>query len=237
MNDRLSPIRLYLTVPEPCPYLSDRLSSSVVVDPEYPITNGKMSQLMRIGFRRSGDIVYRPHCKQCQSCISVRIPVDDFQPTRSQRRNMSLNSDLRLVKEPSDYREEQFELYLKYQRARHPESSMCDDDPGKYRDFLISNFSNSAFYCLYQDERLLSVAIVDRLDDGLSGVYTFFDPEHDYRGLGNNSILRMVEEVKQLGQSYVYLGYWIEDSAKMSYKTNFRPLEGYLDGNWSVLKT
>ena len=212
MNDRLSPIKLYLTVPEPCPYLDDQLSSSVVVDPEYRISNRKMGQLTRIGFRRSGDIIYRPHCKECQACVSVRIPVREFQPTRSQRRNMSLNRDLYLSRESPVYREEQFLLYLKYQRARHPESTMCDDDPKKYREFLISNFAESAFYSLYHEDKLLSVAIVDHLDDGLSGVYTYFDPDHDQRGLGNYSILMMIEAARAAGLEYLYLGYWIKDS-------------------------
>jgi arginine-tRNA-protein transferase len=236
MNDRISPIKLYLTVPEPCPYLDDKLSSSVVVDPDYEISNQKMGQLTRIGFRRSGNIIYRPHCKQCKACVSVRIPVQKFRPSRSQRRNIVLNHDLYLSREASIYREEQFQLYLKYQRARHPDSSMCNDDPAKYRDFLISNFDNSAFYCLYHQDKLVSVAIVDHLDDGLSGVYTFFDPDYDQRGLGNHSILRMVEETRTLGLDYLYLGYWIENSCKMSYKTNFHPLEGYIGSNWVKIR-
>jgi arginyl-tRNA--protein-N-Asp/Glu arginylyltransferase len=235
MNDRLSPIKLFLTVPEPCPYIPDRQSSSVVVDPAYDLSNPKMSQLTRIGFRRSGDIIYRPHCKECKACISVRIPVREFHPSRSQRRNMSANQDLYISQEASIYSEEQFRLYLKYQRARHPKSSMCDDDPEKYRDFLISNFSNSAFYCIYLEDKLLSVAIVDHLDAGLSGVYTFYDPDHDRRGLGIYSILRLIEETRSKRLHYLYLGYWIEDSEKMSYKKNFHPLEGYIDGSWRTL--
>ena len=232
MNDRVSKIGLYLTIPEPCPYLDSKISTSLVVDPEYSHSLASISQLTRNGFRRSGNMIYRPHCDVCKSCVSVRIPVNDFQPNKSQRRVIKKNQDIVVERTNADHDAEHFELYLKYQKSRHPESSMCDDDPQRYREFLISKNTDTWFNCFYLDAKLVAVSVIDRLDDGLSAVYTFFDPDLHSRSLGTLAVLGMINEARSMQKDYVYLGYWIENSDKMSYKTRFAPLEFYLNQQW-----
>ncbi|MDG2087530.1 MAG: arginyltransferase [Arenicellaceae bacterium] len=236
MNKRVSKISLYLTIPEPCPYLEARNSTSLVVDPEYSHSLASISQLTRNGFRRSGNMIYRPHCDNCKSCVSVRIPVKVFRPNRSQRRVLKKNHDIVVERTNAYYDAEHFKLYLKYQKSRHPESSMCDDDPQRYREFLMSKNTDTWFNCFYLDNKLIAVSVIDRLDDGVSAAYTFFDPDMYTRSLGTFAILEMIKEVKSKELDYVYLGYWIEESEKMNYKTRFAPLEFYLNQRWIQIK-
>lgn len=223
---------LYLSMPHPCSYLDDRQSTILFIDPQRLFAPGEYSHFVRQGFRRSGDLVYRPHCANCSSCVAVRVPVREFAPNRGQRRTWQRNRDIDVVEQPVRFDPRHFELYRRYQAGRHPESGMNDTDPQKYLGFLSSRQVNTAFFEFREANRLLGVAVVDLLTDGMSAVYTFYDPDMPQRGLGSFAILWQIAETARRGLDYLYLGYWIAETPKMSYKTRYRPLEIYRQGRW-----
>ncbi|RMG34244.1 MAG: arginyltransferase [Gammaproteobacteria bacterium] len=223
---------LYLSAPQPCSYLAGEYSQSLFIDPEMPMTVALYSQLVRQGFRRSGGMVYRPHCLQCRQCLSARIPVADFQPRRRHRRTLRANRALRLVPTEARFREEHFRLYQRYTASRHAGGSMADSEPSEYQDFLITDWCDTHFLEFREDHRLLGVAVTDQLRDGLSAVYTFFDPDLPSRSLGTWGILAQLDLCRQLQLPYLYLGYWVRDCAKMRYKADFRPLELFSQNRW-----
>jgi arginyl-tRNA--protein-N-Asp/Glu arginylyltransferase len=227
---------MFLSMPHPCSYLPGRVATSLFVDPRAPIDSVTYGSYMRLGFRRSGDLVYRPHCRDCQACIPVRVPVNLFNPSRSQRRILARNTDIRVTARPPGYDPEHFALYLRYQKSRHAGGGMDDPDPQKYTNFLLSRHVHTVFYEMRLNSRLAGVAVVDHLSDGLSAVYTFFDPLEKRRGLGTFAVLWQIDRARQLGLPCVYLGYLIRECPKMSYKENYRPLEAYLDGRWRLLE-
>jgi arginyl-tRNA--protein-N-Asp/Glu arginylyltransferase len=189
---------------------------------------------VRLGFRRSGAFTYRPYCDHCRACVPVRVPVALFVATRSQSRAEKRHSHLVPIRRLLSYDTEHYALYLKYQRARHPGGGMDQDSREQYQHFLIHSNVSTELYEFRVDGRLVMVSLVDRLLDGLSSVYTFFDPDPQIRGssLGTYSILWQIRESARLGLQYVYLGYWIADSPKMAYKAAFRPIEGLIAGRW-----
>ncbi|MFT4629436.1 MAG: arginyl-tRNA--protein-N-Asp/Glu arginylyltransferase [Arenicella sp.] len=237
MSTAHNPIKLYETVVDECPYLEGKQSASILVDPEHQIDKGLFAMLSRSGFRRSGEMLYSPKCPSCNACISVRVPAAQFIPSRSQKRVWRKNLDLKVRIEDVSYKEEHFDLYLQYQRARHPDSSMCDDDPKKYTGFIDSHFSKSKFLCLYLNDKLMGVSVLDQFEGGLSAVYTFFDPQYSNRSIGTYVILYLLKLARLKEIPHVYLGYWIEQSSKMSYKQNFKPLQGYVNRQWIELNT
>lgn len=226
---------LYLSMPHACSYLPGRQSTTLFVDPQRILAPGEYGSFVLQGFRRSGDLIYRPHCADCNACVAVRIPVREFVPSRSQRRTLSRNGDIRVVPKPVQFDATHFELYRHYQARRHPESGMNDADPQKYFSFLASRQVESMFYELRLGKKLVGVAVADLLPDGLSAVYTFYDPDLDRRSLGAFSILWEIEEVTRRGQEHLYLGYWIAESRKMSYKSTYQPLEALRGGRWQRL--
>lgn len=226
---------LYLSAPHPCAYLTQQTSTTVVVDPQFPMTLPLYTALANKGFRRSGKIIYRPHCEHCQACVSVRIPVDVFQPNRSQKRNCHKNRDLKIIPKAAKFDPEQFDLYQRYQKMRHPDGNMDDSNPNKYLDFLINPTIQTTFYEMRLGQQLVAVAVVDHLVDGLSAMYTFFDPNFGNRGLGIFAILYEIQAVRILDLKWLYLGYWIVDCEKMNYKTNFQPIEGFIHGKWTPI--
>jgi arginyl-tRNA--protein-N-Asp/Glu arginylyltransferase len=234
--------QLYLSMPHPCGYLPDRMASTLFIDPHQPVSPVLFDELMRRGFRRSGDLIYTPHCAGCQACVPVRIPVAEFTPNRSQRRTWTRNRDLRVCEREPGFDPDQFALYRRYQAGRHQGSTMDDPDAAKYLDFLISRRATTRFFEFRgpdpadtAKDRLLCVAVVDVLGDGLSAVYTFFAPELSARGLGTYAVLWEIEHARRLGLTWLYLGYWIEESPKMAYKANFRPIQAYRNGRWEPL--
>ncbi len=232
MTKSQASIKLYLSTPHACPYLPGEEATTLIIDPELKVSDTLFSQLASHGFRRSGDMIYRPHCTQCDACVSVRIPVDEFRPNRSQQRNWRRNRKLRIVEKPAAFEQDHFELYLRYQQARHPESTMCDPDPDKYFKFLTSDGTDTRFFEMRDEDRLLGIAVADRFEDGLSAVYTFFEPAQSSRGLGVFAILWEIQYAKRMGCPWLYLGYWIRNCRKMFYKTSFRPVEGFKNGRW-----
>lgn len=227
---------VYLSMPHPCSYLPGRVATSMFIDPRYALDGRRYAGYMRLGFRRSGDLVYRPHCRDCSACIPVRVPVARFRPNRGQRRIWQRNRDLAVTARSPAFKQEHFELYLRYQRTRHPGGGMDDPDPQKYVNFLFSRQVQSVFYEMRLGERLVGVAVVDVLPDALSAMYTFYEPEEKHRALGVFAVLWELEEARQRGLAWVYLGYLIRECPKMSYKANYRPLEAYLDGRWVLLE-
>ena len=235
MTSSRNPIKLFETVTDQCPYLEHELSASILVDPEEIIKPELFSLLSRSGFRRSGKMLYSPKCPNCNSCVSVRIPSHLFKASRSQKRVSRKNNDLTVTIEEVSFQQKHFELYLKYQQHRHPESTMCDDDPEKYTSFIKSDYSDSKFVCFYKGTQLLGLCVVDQFAGGISAVYTFFDPEESHRSLGTYAILYLLKLARLRDIPYVYLGYWVDQSNKMDYKRNFKPMEGYQNRQWVEL--
>ncbi len=232
MNKPPTQLPLYLSMVDACSYLEGRESRNLFVDPEAPMTPALYSQLIQRGFRRSGRMVYRPYCEACRQCVSARLPVTRFDRRRRHRRNQQHNRDLRLVIRNAGFVEEHFKLYRRYLTARHADGAMADSGPEEYRDFLIADWCDTHFVEFRHDDRLLAVAVTDQVDDGLSAVYTFFDPDQPRRSLGTFAILSQLALCHRLGLPYLYLGYWVRDCAKMAYKADFRPLQLLIDGQW-----
>lgn len=226
----------YLTPTHECSYFPERRARTVFADPAAEPGPGAQDLLAAHGFRRSGRYLYRPQCSGCRACIPARVPVADFQPDRSQRRNFRRNADLEVRAEPPVFNTEHFALYNRYQEARHPEGGMRAHSTGQYLEYLTSPWSETRFYEFRREGTLLAVAVVDCLKSALSAVYTFFEPEARGRGLGTYAILWQIERARRLGLPWVYLGYWIAESPKMSYKARFRPLEILQDGEWRRLE-
>lgn len=225
-------IKIYLSAPHECPYIPTETASSLIIDPNLSVDRDALSFFTANGFRRSGDVIYRPHCAQCNACVSVRIPVHEYRPDRSQRRTAARNRDLRIRAVRAYYDDEHFDLYMRYQRYRHPDSEMCDPDPEQYRRFIVNDRHQTWFYEMHDRDELLAVAVCDRLNDGLSAIYTFFSPDQERRSLGTFAIMHQIEEARRLKLAHVYLGYWIAECRKMSYKTRFRPTQGLVNGTW-----
>jgi arginine-tRNA-protein transferase len=189
------------------------------------------------GFRRSGDIVYRPSCGGCRACVPVRIPVAAFCPDRSQRRCLARNADVEAhIVTPSSH-DEYLDLYQRYLGARHRGGGMDDHGAHEFEQFLIGSWNDGRFLELRQrhTHRLLGVAVSDVLPDALSAVYTFFDPDESARGLGTLGVLKQLEWAKRDARAHLYLGYWIAGHPKMAYKRRYQPLEAFDGRGWAPL--
>ncbi|MCS6785650.1 MAG: arginyltransferase [Thiobacillaceae bacterium] len=232
----LQRLQFYLTAAYPCSYVAGRIARSQVAVPAQAIDARLYSELVRLGFRRSGHFVYRPRCDHCQACVPVRIPVARFTPNRSQRRCRARNQDLAVRLKALAYDEAHYRLYRRYQQARHAGGGMDQDDREHYRSFLLTSHVDSALIEYALDDRVVMVSLVDRLEDGLSAVYAFFDPQLARRSLGVYNVLTLVGLAARMGLPYVYLGYWIADSRKMAYKRQYRPLEALVGGVWRPLE-
>lgn len=228
-------LKFYLSTEQQCSYLPDRRSASVFADPEGFMSTKLYSVLINHGFRRSADFVYRPHCHNCNACKPTRIPVEDFNANRSQNRIWKKNKDLAVFEKKPEFNEEHFELYKKYVHARHSEGEMDHNNPERYFEFLNSSWCNTRFVEFRLQNKLIAVAVTDHLTNGLSALYTFFDPELSNRSLGTYAILWQIKRCKQINKNWLYLGYWIDESKKMQYKKNFRPLEIFQNDQWILL--
>ncbi len=225
------PLRLLLGTEQPCGYLPRRLSRSAFVAPHTPMTAEVYGALIANGFRRSGDYAYRPACSQCKACVPVRVPIAAFKPNRTQRRCLKRNADLRIERR-SMLDDEAFALYRRYLLARHPFGGMDADDAKAFHEFLGSSWGVTEFWCFYEGTVLCMVAVVDRLPQGLSAVYTFYDPDQASRSLGTYAVLSQLATAETEGLDYLYLGYWVAGSATMDYKRLFEPLEQFDGSGW-----
>lgn len=225
-------LKLFSTPQYPCSYLPGRIARNYVVDPNFALNTSLYSRLIQMGFRRSGSQVYKPECGQCKECISSRIVVNDFHPSRSQRRNLKNNADLSIVINTSGFKQYYIPLYEHYLHHRHD-----NNDTSNIEDFFEADWCDVAYIEFYHpNDELLGVAVVDILENSLSSVYTFFKPEESKRSLGTFAVLWQIDYAKSNNIDYVYPGYWIKDCPKMNYKTRFQPLEGYFSGRWLRLK-
>ena len=222
--------------PMPCPYLPGRVERKLFTRLSTPYASEVNSTLSRAGFRRSHDIVYRPVCPGCNACVPVRIPVADFQPGRSMRRILKVNADLSVAEVPAIATHEQFRLFHAYQSSRHGDSDMARMSLGDYSAMVDEGRAET---CLFEvrdrRDRLVGAILTDRLRDGLSAVYSFYDADQEKRSLGTFMILSLVARSLSEGIPYVYLGYWIKNCRKMNYKTQYRPIELFVNQRWTLL--
>lgn len=228
-------LRLFHSSELDCGYWPDRMARDLVIDPRDSRLPALYPLALQWGFRRSGDILYRPHCSGCRACVPVRIPVAAFRPDRSQRRTLARNADVTARVLPAGRTGERLELYQRYLRHRHPGGGMDNHGAAEFDQFLVGTWADIRFLELRLHGRLVAVAVTDLVPGALSAVYTFYDPGEQARGLGTLAILRQVEWAAREGRDHLYLGYWIPGHGKMDYKRRFRPLEAYDGRTWKPL--
>ena len=235
LNDSELPFSLlqfYSTATYPCSYLPEERAISQVATPAHLIKTGVYGELVRNGFRRSGIFTYRPNCEQCHACVPVRLPVERFSPNRNQRRVLKAHSTLRARELPLIYIDAHYQIYQRYQAMRHTGGGMDQDNNEQYSQFLLQSGVDTRLIEFSENGTVRMVSIVDVLSDGLSSVYTFFDPDVEGASFGTYNILWQIAQCAANALPHVYLGYWIRDSRKMAYKANFKPIEGLIDGAW-----
>ena len=227
--------KFFLTTKHTCGYLPNKIARNLIFSPNLLKSDDLYTDLAQQGFRRNGQHLYRPACQHCQSCIPVRIAVKEFVPNRNQSRTWKRNQDLCITPCPAEYRQEHFDLYKLYLSSRHLGGGMDNSQPNDYKDYLISSWIETVFYEIRQKEKLLAVIVIDHLKNSLSAVYTFFHPEYQKRSLGKFAILFGIEKASRLGLKWLYLGYWVRQCQKMSYKNEYKPLECYIYKQWQRL--
>jgi arginine-tRNA-protein transferase len=236
LNDiPLSALHFYLTAPYPCSYLPDLQARSQVATPTLLVSTSVYSELVQRGFRRSGTYTYRPLCDNCRACVPIRVSAKQFMPNRSQRRAWRHHAHLEATLHPLQDKAEYYGLYQRYQHARHKDGGMDNDDRESYQNFLLQSHVDSLLVEFREQGILRMVSVIDLLSDGLSSVYTFYDPDLPRARLGIYNVLWQIELCRKLDLDFVYLGYWIKNSRKMAYKAGYQPAQGLLGGIWCSL--
>jgi leucyl-tRNA---protein transferase len=229
--------QFYVTAPQPCPYLEGRMERKLFTALQGDNAGRLNDSLSAQGFRRSQNVLYRPSCAECSACLSARIDVSAFEPTRSQRRTIKRNRHLIRRATSPWATEEQYALFRSYLDSRHAEGGMADMDVFEFAAMIEETPIRSRVieYLDPKTRDLVGVCLTDVLADGVSMVYSFYSPDRPQAGLGNYIILDHVEIARAAGLPYVYLGYWVPGSQKMGYKSRFSGLEIYLGGRWQKL--
>ncbi|REL35503.1 arginyltransferase [Thalassotalea euphylliae] len=217
-----------------CNYLPGNQERLLIVVDELHAQANQYDYLMHQGFRRSGEQVYRPHCKACHACQSVKVMVQEFTPSKSQKRSLKKNQHLRLVKSRTPS-EQYYPLFERYINELHADGAMYPASAEQYQSFLFTHICKQYFVELYDGDKLVSVAVTDELPSALSAVYTFYDPDYRKNGLGIYSILKQIHVAQSLGKEFLYLGYQIDDCQKMNYKTKFYPHQRLYNNQWHIV--
>ncbi len=225
-------IPLFLTDQSPCSYLDKRNAQSAFVHPSFSLNTEIYSQLIDQGYRRSGNEVYTPHCPSCSECIPTRLTVEQFIATKSQKRCIKKNQQTTVIVKPAKFEQAHYDMYLRYQKHKHKGGGMADSSKEDYISFLASSWCNTLFVEFSIDSELAAVAVVDLLDNALSAVYTFFDPKFSKYSLGTYAVLWQIQHAKEFKLDFIYLGFWIKDCLKMSYKVQYQPLQGFFNHQW-----
>ncbi len=228
----LQKLQFYVTTGYSCGYLPNKLAQSLIASPQHLINADVYSGLIQQGFRRSGKFAYRPLCENCQECVPVRIILQDFTPSRSQKRAYKQHQNLIATILPVAFYAEHYALYAVYQRARHTTDELNQDAAEQYRNFLCQTNVESVLVEFRENKQLKMVSVIDIVHDGISAVYTFYETSDAKASFGTYNVMWQIEWAKTLNVSYLYLGYWIKDSQKMAYKQNFKPLEKLIDDEW-----
>jgi len=231
--------RFFVTSPAPCPYLPGKTERKVFTELKAPHAEALNDALGRIGFRRSQTVAYRPSCVDCRACVSVRVVTSEFRPSASQKRILKRHDDLESIECRAWATGEQFDLLQRYLARRHPGGGMAAMDEVDYAD-MVEHTNVPSSVVEYREPsagtkpgRLVAACLTDRQADGLSMIYSFYDPEHEARsGLGNYVILDHIRRAAQAGLPYVYLGYWVEGARSMQYKVRYRPIERLGQSGW-----
>ncbi len=231
-NLTLSALKFHTTRSYPCSYFPERLARAQVATPDFLINSQIYNKMIQVGFRRSGAFTYRPCCEHCHACVPARILVNKFLPSRAQRRTWRRHQRLKSTSHGLHFNPAHFSLYQRYQTKRHETGSTESNSHTQFQDFLLQSNVNSRLIEFHEDGQLRMVSIIDKLSDGLSSVYTFFDPDIPNASFGTYSILWQIEQCRKLDLPYVYLGYWIKENQKMRYKANFQPLEILVNAKW-----
>jgi len=228
----MTSIPLFITGDHPCSYLDGESARSAFVHPAFRMTPSIYAELLKHGFRRSGNDVYAPHCTQCSACLSARIPVARFNPDRRQKRCLKKNAETRVVIKPAVFEQAHYDMYLRYQNSRHTDGTMAHANPEEYIDFLGNTWCDTIFAEFSIAGEPAAIAVIDRFAEAWSAVYTFFDPKFADFSPGVYAVLWQIKEARRQQREFLYLGYWIRNCRKMAYKSNYQPLQLHIGQEW-----
>jgi len=227
-------LEFYATPVHSCPYLEKKLAKTLFLNPELQPNDPIYNALIGKGFRRSGDHIYRPHCDDCSACISVRIKSSNFVANKQQKRCFKKGKRFHTRIHPANFDAQHYRLFEQYINSRHADGDMYPTSEKQYKEFILCDWMNTQFLDFIEPTtgQLIACCVFDQLNTGLSAVYTFFDPDYSRFSLGRLAVLTLIETSKHLDLDYVYIGYWIKACRKMSYKSEYRPIECFINDQW-----
>ena len=229
-------LRFFTSPEHQCSYIDDKTASTLFCDPDIVPNKQLYSTLSALGFRRSGQYLYRPSCPACNSCIPLRIHCHAYPHSRSEKRVLKRNKALTVTIVAAGFSKQHYDLYSRYIVDRHIDGDMYPPSPEQYQNFLLSDWSNTHFAEFHLDGKLIGCCVFDHLEHGLSAVYTYFDVAYEYRSLGKFAVLWLIEHSLEQGLDYLYLGYWIDECRKMAYKAQFHNIQAYSQEQWLNLE-